>query len=115
MNFSIPPKYQNIIFYCTTLVYFWFVGGAFRFWFPGLEINSRFGVSIAVVILVGLIYWFFEKIVPQVTGGRKELLLGYWLGFWFTIFFVSRYELALFWPLVWLAFLLWQIKIKVHC
>lgn len=112
MKFIKNYKLQEPLFYCTTLLYFLFIGGFFRLWFPQAAPQSRFAVALSVLAFLVLLYWFFERIMrgQSVDALYKKILLLYWVAFWFFLFFVSRSWLSLFLTLGWLFILWWQVK-----
>ncbi len=105
-------RYKNILFYCTTLLYFLFIGGFFRSWLPQAAPETRFAVALSVLAFLGLVYWFFERILDQGLAGTltQKILLFYWITFWFFLFFVSRPWLTLFFTISWLLILWWQVN-----
>lgn len=112
MRFISNYKLQITLFYCTTLVYFLSIGGFFRIFLETLAPYNRFTVALSVLAFLGLLYWFFERILDKGFTGThfKKILLLYWVTFWFFLFFVSKPWLALFFTVVWLFVLWWQTK-----
>ncbi len=101
---------EKLLFYCATLLYFWFIGGVFRRWLPWAWVQEKWGVAVAAVVFLLLLFWFLKRITPGQTFEVRAVLIGYWLSFWLMFFFISRFDLALLWPILWLAFLFWQTK-----
>ncbi len=112
---NLKPKTHNLkpaIFCCTTLVYFWFVAGLFRAWGSWAVITSRFQVSLVCLVLIGLWYWFFEKVLEEQRLASRLVFGGYFLAFWFLVFFISQPWLAGLLPLAFVGFLFWELHGK---
>lgn len=111
---TIGYRFQTPLFYFATLLYFLLIGGFFRQWWPWLAVNSRFLASLAVLIFITLLYWFFKRTESLAIDQRnKILLLAYLLTCWLLMAFISVPWIALVFSIAGTLFLWWvesQIK-----